>query len=76
MLEVGVYFGYQMCFWNLKMVLFIFGYCNKIYIINFEKMLLMFMDVQKYVCQLVVNCGMILFVGMKCQLCDMIVQEV
>lgn len=33
--EVGVYFGYQICRWNFKMVEYIFIERNGIYIIDF-----------------------------------------
>lgn len=76
MLKVGVYFGYQICYWNLKMGKFIFGVCNKIYIINFEKILLMFNEVLIFVECLVVGKNKILFVGIKCFVGKIVCEEV
>lgn len=66
MFKVGVYFGYQICYWNLKMKLFIFGVCNKVYIINFEKIVLMFNEVLVELNKIVFCKGKIFFVGIKC----------
>lgn len=76
MLEVGVYFGYQICYWNLKMVLYIFGVRGKIYIINLEKIVLLFNDVMNFILLVVQKCGIVLFLGIKCSVCEIIKEEV
>lgn len=75
MLEAGVHFGHQTRFWNPKMAPFIFGHRNKIHIINLEKTLEKYQDVLRYVHQLSINAGTILFVGTKRQARDIIASE-
>ena len=65
MLEAGVHFGHQTRFWDPKMAPYIFGYRNKIHIVNLEKTLPMFNDAMKFVRQLAANGGTILMVGTK-----------
>lgn len=48
------------------MKFFIFGVCNKVYIINFEKMVLFFNNVFNYFLGVVFKKGKIFFVGIKC----------
>jgi small subunit ribosomal protein S2 len=75
MLEAGVHFGHQTRFWNPKMAPYIFGHRNKIHIINLEKTLVMYEEAMKYVRQLSVNKGVILFVGTKRQARDIVREE-
>ena len=75
MLEAGVHFGHQTRFWNPKMAPFIFGYRNKIHIINLEKSLPMFQEAQKFARQMAANRGTILFVGTKRQARDIVAEE-
>jgi len=75
MLEAGVHFGHQTCFWNPKMAPYIFGHRNKIHIINLEKTLGMYQDAIKYIRQLSSNRGTILFVGTKRQARETIAAE-
>ncbi len=65
MLEAGVHFGHQARFWNPKMAPFIYGVRNKIHIINLEKTLSLYKAAQKFVHEIAVNKGKILFVGTK-----------
>ena len=65
MLEAGVHFGHQTRFWNPKMAPYIFGHRNKIHIVNLEKTLPLYQDAMKYIRQLSMNKGTILFVGTK-----------
>lgn len=48
------------------MKLFIFGVCNGVYIVNFEKILLLFNEVLVELICIVSNNGKVLFVGIKC----------
>jgi len=75
MLEAGVHFGHQTRFWNPKMAPYIFGHRNKIHIINLENTLIMYEEAMKYVRQLSVNKGVILFVGTKRQARDIVREE-
>jgi small subunit ribosomal protein S2 len=75
MLEAGVHFGHQTRFWNPKMAPYIFGHRNKIHIINLENTLVMYEEAMKYVRQLSMNKGIILFVGTKRQARDIVREE-
>jgi small subunit ribosomal protein S2 len=75
MLEAGVHFGHQTRFWNPKMAPYIFGHRNKIHIINLENTLVMYEEAMKYVRQLSMNKGVILFVGTKRQARDIVREE-
>src|SRR6187402_1451709 len=75
MLEAGVHFGHQTRYWNPKMAPYIFGARNKIHIINLEKSLPMYQEALKFVRQLTVNKGNILFVGTKRQAREIVREE-
>jgi len=75
MLEAGVHFGHQTRYWNPKMADYIFGQRNKIHIVNLEKTLAMYQEALKFVRQLAMNRGTILFVGTKRQARDIIAEE-
>jgi len=75
MLEAGVHFGHQTRYWNPKMAPFIFGSRNKIHIINLEKSLPMYQEALKFVRQLTMNKGQILFVGTKRQAREIVREE-
>ncbi|MGH8631662.1 MAG: 30S ribosomal protein S2 [Burkholderiales bacterium] len=75
MLEAGVHFGHQTRYWNPKMAPYIFGHRNKIHIINLEKTLALYQEALKYVRQVAVNKGSILFVGTKRQAREIIREE-
>ena len=65
MLEAGCHFGHQTRFWNPKMAQYIFGARNKIHIINLEKTVEKFEQVQKFVRELTARGGKVLFVDAK-----------
>jgi len=65
MLEAGVHFGHQTRYWNPKMVSYIFGARNKIYILDLEQTLPLFNDAMNYLGRMTANKGNILFVGTK-----------
>jgi small subunit ribosomal protein S2 len=75
MLEAGVHFGHQTRYWNPKMAPYIFGARNKIHIINLEKSLPMYQESLKFVRQLTMNKGTILFVGTKRQAREIVKEE-
>ena len=75
MLEAGVHFGHQTRYWNPKMSPYIFGARNKIHIINLEKSLPMYQEALKFVRQLTMNKGNILFVGTKRQAREIVKEE-
>jgi len=75
MLEAGVHFGHQTRFWNPKMAPYIFGYRNKIHIINLEKTLVKYQEAMQYVRRMSSNKGVVLFVGTKRQSRETIREE-
>ena len=75
MLEAGVHFGHQTRYWNPKMADYIFGQRNKIHIVNLEKTMAMYQEAIKYIRQLAMNRGTILFVGTKRQARDIVAEE-
>ncbi len=75
MLEAGVHFGHQTRFWNPKMAPYIFGYRNKIHIINLEKTLEMYNEAMNYIRRLAANRGIVLMVGTKRQARDIVAAE-
>jgi small subunit ribosomal protein S2 len=75
MLEAGVHFGHQTRFWNPKMASYIFGYRNKIHIINLEKTLELYNAAMNYIRQLTANKGTILMVGTKRQAREIVAEE-
>ena len=70
LLEAGVHFGHQTRRWNPKMKRYIYGSRNGIYIIDLHQSLKLFDDAQKYVQDIVLGGGSILFVGTKKQASD------
>ncbi|MEY3200522.1 MAG: hypothetical protein RIR70_72, partial [Pseudomonadota bacterium] len=75
MLEAGVHFGHQTRFWNPKMAPFIFGYRNKIHIINLEKTLVKYQEAMSFLRKLSANKGTVLFVGTKRQAREILAEE-
>src|SRR5437016_8859123 len=75
MLEAGVHFGHQTRHWNPQMADYIFGQRNRIHIVNLEKTMAMYQEAIKYVRQLAMNRGTILFVGTKRQARDIVAEE-
>lgn len=65
MLQAGVHFGHQTCFWNPKMRSYIFGARNKIHIINLEQTVPAFNEALAFIEKLASNNNKILFVGTK-----------
>jgi small subunit ribosomal protein S2 len=70
LLEAGVHFGHQTRRWNPKMKRYIYGSRNGIYIIDLHQSLKLFDDAQKYVQDVVLSGGTVLFVGTKKQAAD------
>ena len=75
MLEAGVHFGHQTCFWNPRMAPYIFGHRNRIHIVNLEKTLAMYQAATKFARQLTANRGSVLFVATKRQAQEIIREE-
>ena len=75
MLEAGAHFGHQTKYWHPAMSNYIFGYRNKIHIINLEKTLEKFQEALNYIGRLTKNGGNILFVGTKRQCREIIKDE-
>lgn len=75
MLEAGVHFGHQTRFWNPKMAPYIFGYRNKIHIINLEKTLVKYQAAMDFLRKLSANKGTVLFVGTKRQAREILAEE-
>ncbi len=72
LLEAGVHFGHQTRRWNPKMKRYIYGARNGIYIIDLHQTLKLYDIAQKYVQDVVLNRGTVLFVGTKKQAQDAI----
>jgi small subunit ribosomal protein S2 len=70
LLEAGVHFGHQTRRWNPKMKRYIYGSRNGIYIIDLHQTLKLFDDAQKFVQDIALSGGHILFVGTKKQAAD------
>ena len=75
MLEAGVHFGHQTRFWNPKMAPYIFGYRNKIHIINLEKTLVKYQEAMTFLRKLSANKGNVLFVSTKRQAREILAEE-
>ena len=75
LLEAGVHFGHQTKRWNPKMLEYIFGERNGIYIIDLQKTLKMFKDASKFVQDSAATGKVVLFVGTKRQAQDAIAEE-
>lgn len=65
MLKAGIHFGHQTCYWNPKMMDYIYGSRNKIHIINLEKTMTMLQEALTFISKLASRKGKILFVGTK-----------
>ena len=75
LLEAGVHFGHQTKRWNPKMKPYIFGERNGIYIIDLQKTLRLFKEVQQFVLELAAQGKIFLFVGTKRQAQDAVAEE-
>ena len=65
MLEAGVHFGHQTRYWNPKMAPYIFGARSKIYIINLEKTLPLYLEALNFIGRLASKGGKLLLVDTK-----------
>ena len=72
LLEAGVHFGHQTRKWNPKMKRYIFAAKNGIYIIDLQQTLLLLNEAYEFVKNLVNEGGVVLFVGTKKQIQDII----
>lgn len=72
LLEAGVHFGHQTRKWNPKMKRYIFGAKNGIYIIDLQQTLQLLSEAYEFAKDVVANGGIILFVGTKKQIQDII----
>jgi small subunit ribosomal protein S2 len=70
LLEAGVHFGHQTRRWNPRMKRYIYGSRNGIYIIDLHQSLKLFDDAQKFIQDVVLEGGHVLFVGTKKQAAD------
>lgn len=75
MLEAGVHFGHQTNRWNPKMKQYIFGARNGIHIIDLQQSLPLYEKAQRFVLDAVSRGGMVLFVGTKKQIQELVQQE-
>lgn len=75
LLEAGVHFGHQTRRWNPKMSRFIFTERNGIHIIDLQKSVPLIEEAYRFVRQIIVDAGEILFVGTKKQAQDAIREE-
>lgn len=67
LLEAGVHFGHRTHRWNPKMKKYIYGGRNGIYIIDLHQTLKLFEEARKFIQDVVMSGGHVLFVGTKKQ---------
>lgn len=72
LLEAGVHFGHQTRRWNPKMKRYIYGARNGIYIVDLHQTLKLFDAAQRFVQEVMMDGGSLLFVGTKKQAQDAI----
>jgi len=72
LLKVGVHFGHQSKKWNPKMKKYIYTEKNGIYIIDLQQTLQLIIEAHEHVKEIAANDGVILFVGTKKQIHDII----
>ncbi len=72
LLEVGVHFGHQTRRWNPKMKRYIYAEKNGIYIIDLQQTLQLLIEAYEHVRSVVAGGGVVLFVGTKKQIQDII----
>jgi small subunit ribosomal protein S2 len=75
LLEAGVHFGHQTKRWNPKMKPYIFGSRNGIHIIDLQKTVRLFDEINDFIVRTVSEGYSVLFVGTKKQARDSIVEE-
>jgi small subunit ribosomal protein S2 len=72
LLEVGVHFGHQTRRWNPKMKRYIYAEKNGIYIIDLQQTLQLLLEAYEHIRSVVAGGGVVLFVGTKKQIQDII----
>ena len=72
LLEAGVHFGHQTKRWNPKMKRYIFAAKNDIYIIDLQQTVTLLNEAYEFIKDLVANGGIVLFVGTKKQIQDIV----
>jgi small subunit ribosomal protein S2 len=72
LLEVGVHFGHQTRRWNPKMKKYIYGEKNGIYIIDLQQTIQLLLEAYEHIKNVVADGGMVLFVGTKKQIKDIV----
>ena len=72
LLEVGVHFGHQTRRWNPKMKKYIYAEKNGIYIIDLQQTLQLLLEAYEHIRSVVAGGGVVLFVGTKKQIQDII----
>jgi small subunit ribosomal protein S2 len=75
LLEAGVHFGHQTKRWNPKMKQYIFGSRNGIHIIDLQKTVSLFDEINNFLVRIVSEGYPVLFVGTKKQGHDAIIEE-
>lgn len=75
LLEAGVHFGHQTRRWNPKMKPYIFGSRNGIHIIDLQKTVKLFTEINDFIVRTVSEGYSVLFVGTKKQSHDAIIEE-
>jgi len=75
LLEAGVHFGHQTRRWNPKMKQYIFGSRNGIHIIDLQKTVKLFNEINEFVTRIVSEGYTVLFVGTKKQAHDAVIEE-
>ncbi|MBF0270475.1 MAG: 30S ribosomal protein S2 [Magnetococcales bacterium] len=75
LLDAGFHFGHQTKRWNPKMGRYIHSARNGVHIINLQKTIYMLRDACRFVTERVTDGGVVLFVGTKRQVVDLVAEE-
>jgi len=75
LLEAGAHFGHQSSRWHPKMKPYIFGERNGVHIIDLEKTIEKLEEIQNFIKQVISRGGVILFLGTKKQVHEVIERE-
>ncbi|MBF0614277.1 MAG: 30S ribosomal protein S2 [Magnetococcales bacterium] len=75
LLDAGFHFGHQTKRWNPKMGRYIHSARNGVHIINLQKTIYMLRDACRFVTEKVNEGGVVLFVGTKRQVVDLVAEE-
>ncbi|MDD9824439.1 MAG: 30S ribosomal protein S2 [Gammaproteobacteria bacterium] len=65
MIDAGMHFGHQACYWHPKMAPYLYGERNRLHIIDLEKTLPLYREALVFLGKVAARKGVVLFVGTK-----------